>query len=86
MKTRLLVLAVLITAFMVTAIPASARDYMRGEDDCPVRIIAYAAHPFGVAADYIIARPVHWITKQIHLNKVFGNRDSNYEDKSFIWE
>jgi hypothetical protein len=38
-----------------------------------------------MAAEYAITRPIHWITKQVNLNKLFGSKNT-YEDNSFVWE
>ena len=86
MKTKLVLILTLAAAFMVLSSVATADDYERGEDDCPIRILAYVVHPVGMLAEYTITRPVHWVTKQIHLNKVFGNKDDTYQDASFKWE
>jgi len=85
MKGHVVLIGLLLVAFLALGMTSQAADYRRGTDDNPVLIASYVAHPIGMAAEYLIARPAHWITKQIHLNKLFGTKNT-YEDKSFVWE
>jgi hypothetical protein len=82
-KLLLIILAVLILSTFSTV--SFGRDYKRGKDDNPVRILAYVVHPVGMAAEYLITRPIHWVVKQTDLNKVFGS-EHKPEDVSFVWE
>ena len=85
MKRNLILMALLLVLFFVFTSGSYARDYKRGKDDCPWRIAAYILHPFGMALEYAVTRPVHWVVKQSELNKIFGSEHSP-EDVSFVWE
>jgi len=85
MRAKFILVGLLIVVFFVLTSVSIASDYKRGVDDNPVLILSYVANPIGVAAEYLITRPVHWITKQVNLNKVFGSKNKP-EDKSFVWE
>ena len=86
MKVKLVLLFVTVAVLFSLSSVSFADQYKRGsEDDYPGRILAYVVHPFGMALEYAVTRPVHWITKQTELNKVFGS-DNTFEDKSFVWE
>jgi len=85
MKRKLAIIALVLSFFFVLSSFSYASNYQRNKDDYPVRWLAYVAHPFGMAADYLIARPIHWIVKQTDLNTLFGS-EHKPEDVSFKWE
>jgi hypothetical protein len=86
MKAKLLLIGLVMICIISLGSASFAEDYDRGgDDDCHVRLAAYVVHPFGMAAEYVITRPIHWITKQVHLNKIFGSKNT-FEDTSFKWE
>lgn len=66
----LLLVAVLSVAF---ASSAFAHEYDRNDTDCPWRIAAYVLHPVGVALEWTITRPVHWLVMQPGFCYVFGH-------------
>lgn len=39
----------------------------------PLRIVAYALHPFGVIVDRLILRPAHWAVHFEPLRTLFGH-------------
>jgi hypothetical protein len=41
----------------------------------PLRMIAYALHPVGVAIDYLILRPAHWVVNREPFRTIFGHED-----------
>jgi len=82
---KLILAGLIVTIFLSLASVTNAADYKRGQDDNPVLIASYIVHPIGMAAEYAITRPIHWITKQVNLNKLFGSKNT-YEDNSFVWE
>jgi hypothetical protein len=55
--------------------PASADDYDPEDAGHPVRIIAYALHPIGVALDWLVMRPAHWLVEREPFRTLFGNED-----------
>ena len=57
-----------------TAVPAAADEYSPQWAAHPVRILAYAVHPIGVALDLLIVRPAHWVVTQNRgLSRLFGH-------------
>ena len=40
----------------------------------PLRLIAYFVHPIGFAAEWLIARPIHYVVSQPYAADVFGYR------------
>jgi hypothetical protein len=39
----------------------------------PLRIAAYLVHPVGFAAEWLIARPIHFLVSQPELEPIFGH-------------
>jgi len=60
-------------ALLGTARPASADDYDPRRAGHPLRIIAYALHPIGVAFDYLLFRPAHWLGHREPIRTIFGH-------------
>jgi hypothetical protein len=60
---------------MLTASPVLADEYDEDSAGHPLRLIAYVLHPVGVAIDYLIMRPAHWLASQEPMKTVFGHRD-----------
>lgn len=50
-------------AMGMMAVPgiASAHVYDRDDSDHPLRYVAYVVHPVGMAIEYSILRPIHWL-------------------------
>jgi hypothetical protein len=42
----------------------------------PLRIVAYALHPVGVALDYLIVRPAVWTARREPFRTIFGYEDN----------
>lgn len=58
------------------ALPAGAEaPYDPKRAGNPVRIAAYAVHPFGVLLDYLIFRPAWWIGQHEPFKTIFGVTD-----------
>ena len=60
---------------MAIAMPASADDYDAEKAGHPLRIVAYVLHPVGVAIDYLLLRPAHWLVSHEPMKTVFGHED-----------
>jgi hypothetical protein len=85
MKKNALVAALAIAAAAMLAVPAAAHRYDRTHDH-PLRLVGYALHPVGVAAEFAIIRPIHWIVSQPDLDIIFGHRAYlNDEGTHFEW-
>ena len=72
-KTSGMVIAIVL--FAVAAPVAQADEYESDRAGHPFRILAYLVHPIGVALDYLIARPAHWVGHQEPFKTLFGHDD-----------
>ena len=70
-----LVLALLAALTLSFTSPALADEYDEDSAGHPLRIVAYVLHPVGVAIDYLILRPAHWLVSQEPMKTVFGHED-----------
>ncbi len=66
---------ILSLGLLFTASPALADEYDEDMAGHPLRIIAYVLHPVGVAIDYLIMRPAHWLVSHEPMKTVFGHDD-----------
>ena len=41
----------------------------------PLRIVAYALHPVGVALDWVVVRPAVWVVRHEPFRTIFGFED-----------
>lgn len=62
-----------------------SHDYDRDDSDYPLRYVAYAVHPVGIAVEYTVLRPIHWIVSRPVLNVIFGH-DPREDDIYFEWK
>jgi hypothetical protein len=60
---------------VASASPTLADDYDEKSSGHPLRIIAYVLHPVGVAIDYLLLRPAHWLGSREPLKTIFGHED-----------
>ena len=75
---RALRAAVLALAFAVLAPQlALADEYESDRAGHPLRIVAYIVHPVGVAIDYLIMRPAHWLGSHEPLRTIFGHEEED---------
>ena len=68
-------LIALVMMGVASATPVRADDYDEKSSGHPVRIIAYLLHPVGVAIDYLILRPAHWLGSREPLKTIFGHEN-----------
>jgi len=73
---RTLASIALVLGLLVLAPPALADDYEPQSAGHPLRIAAYVLHPVGVALDYLIFRPAHWIGSKGPMKQIFGHEDA----------
>jgi hypothetical protein len=66
---------VIASSVSLMAAPALADKYDPESAGHPLRIVAYVLHPVGVALDWLIFRPAHWIGSKPPLNTIFGHED-----------
>lgn len=84
MKKTMLIL--LVMGFVISArTPAVAHEYDRGDSDNPVRIAAYLFHPLGIAVEYVVTRPIHWLVSRPTLNVWFGHDPTEKDGDYFKW-
>lgn len=67
--------AALAAVLLSAAGPAAADRYEAERAGHPLRILAYLVHPVGVAVDYLVLRPAHWLGNHEPFSTVFGHRD-----------
>ena len=67
------VAAAVAAVLLGSASPAAADDYDPLRAGHPLRIIAYALHPIGVAFDYLLFRPAHWLGHKEPVRTIFGH-------------
>jgi hypothetical protein len=63
----------LVLVLLGGAAPVAADDYEPKRAGHPLRILAYVVHPVGVALDYLIMRPVHWVGSYEPFRTLFGH-------------
>lgn len=73
-RKRLTVMA-LAASLLLVAPPALSDEYEPQSAGHPLRIAAYVLHPVGMALDYLIFRPAHWIGSKGPLKAIFGHED-----------
>lgn len=73
MKSKILLGSLAVAMVLLLAAPASAHEYRRGDSDHPLRYIAYVAHPFGVAVEYVVLRPLHKLFSRDPLTEIVGH-------------
>jgi hypothetical protein len=67
--------ALSVAVALALASPAAADEYDPTNAGHPLRIVAYVLHPVGVAIDYLIMRPAHWIGSFEPMKTLFGQED-----------
>jgi len=73
---RVTVGALIAALLLAVAAPgARADEYEAEHAGHPVRIVAYLLHPVGVALDYLIFRPAHWLGHREPFKTIFGHED-----------
>jgi hypothetical protein len=72
-RARAFIAAAAAAALLGSASPAAADDYDPLRAGHPLRIIAYALHPIGVAFDYLLFRPAHWLGHKEPIRTIFGH-------------
>ncbi len=60
---------------LAMASPVVADEYDKSESGHPLRVIAYVLHPVGVAIDYLLLRPAHWLVSFEPMKTIFGHED-----------
>ena len=72
--------AVLLLGSSFVSAPAAADEYDPQRAGHPLRVIAYILHPIGVAFDYLLFRPAHYVGSQEPFRTIFGHQGRSDED------
>jgi hypothetical protein len=61
--------------FCLALIPmrANAHDAYDDSESNPLRLAAYALYPVGVAVEWLVMRPIHFVVSQPRLEPIFGH-------------
>ncbi len=59
-----------------------AGDDYDATESHPLRLIAYVVHPVGFVAEWIVARPLHYVVSRPGLDAFFGHRVHSDEASS----
>ena len=87
MKLRLSVITLALVGFCLLSSMASAHSYDRDDSDYPLRVVAYVVHPVGIAMEYGVLRPIHWVVSQPNWSIIFGHEPNAKRDgEYFAWE
>jgi hypothetical protein len=78
-----LAVAVMTLALVAMSIPSHAHRYDRANDN-PARLIGYIAHPVGLALEYAVMRPMHWLVSQPNLDVAFGHHAYVEDDGTYF--
>lgn len=70
---RSLLMLALLAGLAGVASPAAADEFDARRAGHPLRVVAYVMHPFGVALDWLLFRPAHWVGSLPVLRTVFGH-------------
>ena len=60
--------------------PVMADEYNPRRAGHPLRLVAYAIHPVGVVADYLLFRLAHWVGSWTPVAVLFGH-ELNLEER-----
>lgn len=81
---KILIIFLIFCFFTVVMAPASFADEYDTESAAhPLRFLGYVFHPIGVAFDYLLARPAHFLVHQKGLNTLFGYKEDT--DRFLKW-
>jgi len=70
--------AMLCLSIVAVSVPSMANRYKRGASDNPFRIVTYVVHPVGIALEYVITRPIHWLASQPNFDVAMGHQVPHY--------
>jgi hypothetical protein len=85
MKRKIVATVVLALVILLCSPMSYGHSYVRDSSDHPLRYAAYLVYPFGIAAEYLLLRPIHWLVSQPDLNIIFGH-EPKAGDVYFVWE
>jgi hypothetical protein len=71
--TRLLPSLALAAVLIGAPLTARAHDAYDDSESHPLRLAAYAVNPVGFALEWLFMRPIHFVTSNPQLERVFGH-------------
>ena len=74
MKRHLFSFAVASTLLLAAAMPARAHDAYDDSQSHPLLLASYALNPVGVALEWLVTRPIHFVASQPRLETIFGHK------------
>ncbi|KPL12079.1 hypothetical protein AMJ85_02100 [candidate division BRC1 bacterium SM23_51] len=80
-----LVAVAVVAVVLAGAVPVAAHDYDRDNSDHVLRYVAYLLHPVGIALEYGVTRPIHWVVSQPNLRTVFGHAPRHERDAQGLY-
>jgi len=83
MKRTLRVVLLLAVVIGMT-IPAAAHRLERQRETHLLRPLAAAGHVVGVAAEYLVIRPMHWVGSRSNLDVLFGHVTYVADDPTYF--
>jgi len=83
-RVRAGLLAVVAALLLQAALPQAARAdaYDPALAGHPLRVVAYVLNPVGVALDYLIMRPAHWLGSREPFRTIFGHKERYGDERS----
>jgi hypothetical protein len=70
---RQLISFALASGLLLTALPARAHDAYDDSQSHPLLLASYAMHPVGVALEWLVTRPIHFVASHPRLERLFGH-------------
>ncbi|MCC6546240.1 hypothetical protein IT570_03640 [Candidatus Sumerlaeota bacterium] len=83
MKKKLVVAFALAAVLAATA-TSNADRYTRAHGDNPMRILGYVLNPVGLALEYVVMRPIHWVVSQPDMDIVFGHKSAPEQEGTYF--
>ena len=83
-KIRITLMGLFAVALLLPAI-ASAHRYDRTRDFHPLRVVGFGVNAVGIATEYVVTRPIHWVVSQCELDIIFGHK-AYVEDRPYFFE
>ena len=82
---KIFLAAFVFVALLSLGTPVQAHEYDRDDSDYPLRYVAYALHPIGIALEYGILRPIHMLVSYNETTAIiFGHEPREAEDHDYM--
>lgn len=76
--------ALLVLALTASASTASAHRFSKEQEGHPLRYIGHVGNVVGVAAEFVIARPIHWLVSLPYADVAFGHQSYVRDDANYF--